>query len=284
MTETSSTASPPLTWYAENFPTFSSIGTAVCILWLLFFIYTRSGSLLFLRDLFWKVFGGKTKFESARFERMRKDLRELEYFRYEFNIPANTLEEADLAEDWMHKHSFNPRDFGRIRNYVDWKDFTNLKFKTKKFANWITTLFLSTSFFLLLYIAITPTLLDVKHLMVSLKNDDKTPSFFLAEDHAKLELFSSKRLTVEKCRSSETLQEFVSPGFPEKKLDTICSFFLDKNYKKYVKEGLSEQRALFTWVAFFSFVGMIWLVVLVARMEVARKLHKQFLAENQKLN
>ncbi|MDP1293622.1 DUF6216 family protein, partial [Klebsiella variicola] len=65
----------------------------------------------------------------------------------------------------------------------------------------------------------------------------------------------------------------------EKKLDIICSFFIDKTYSQYVREGLSEQRGLLLGFVFLSMFGMIVLVLFIARMEVARKLYRQWQAQ-----
>lgn len=264
----------PLTWYGENFATFSTIATGFFVLWLLFFTYTRSGSLLFLRDLLWRFFGGIPKFENLRFERMRKDLRELEYFRYEFNIPANTLQDAELAEEWIYDHGFIPREFGRIKNYIDWKDFSNLKFRTRKLSTWVTNLFFGLALALLLSITLVPIVLETKYLMVSLKNSPDTPSFYLADDHIKLELWPKKYLTINDCKTSESLSKFINPDLEEDKLDILCSFFLDQNYRTHVHKGLKQQRILALWYAILAFSGMVWLVVHISRIEVARRLHK----------
>jgi hypothetical protein len=265
--------STPLTWYVEHFAF-----TFLAIAGLLIFIYRRSGSLLFLRDWIWRFFGGKTRFETERFERMRKDLRELEYYRYEFNIPAKTLREADLAEDWMYSNEFAPRDFGRVKRYIEWGDFTALNFITRRFAQWRINCFFVLAFVLLAGVAIAVPLIESKYLMVSLKNAPDAPSFYLSEDNVKFGIWSDNVLMVEHCRSSESLQAFLLPGLPEEKLDIICSFFLDKNYNKYVREGLSEQRGLLFSLVLVSMAWMIYLVILIARMEVARRLYRQWQA------
>lgn len=269
--------STPLTWYVENLAAFTSIATLVAIVWLLCFIYRRSGSLLFLRDWIWRFFGGKPHFETKRFERMRKDLRELEYYRYEFNIPANTLHEADLAEEWVYDNGFTPREFGRVKRYVDWSDFTTLRFITRRFAQWRINCFFFLAIVLLAGVTIAVPLIESKYLMVSLKNSPDAPSFYLSEDNVKFGIWSDSVLKVEHCRSSESLKPFLLPGLPEEKLDIICSFFLDKNYSKYVSEGLSEQRGLLFSLVLVSMAGMIYLVMRIARMEAARRLYKQWL-------
>lgn len=270
--------STPLTWYVEHFAFLSGAFTFLAIAGLLIFIYRRSGSLLFLRDWIWRFFGGKTRFETERFERMRKDLRELEYYRYEFNIPAKTLREADLAEDWMYSNEFAPRDFGRVKRYIEWGDFTALNFITRRFAQWRINCFFVLAFVLLAGVAIAVPLIESKYLMVSLKNAPDAPSFYLSEDNVKFGIWSDNVLMVEHCRSSESLQAFLLPGLPEEKLDIICSFFLDKNYNKYVREGLSEQRGLLFSLVLVSMAWMIYLVILIARMEVARRLYRQWQA------
>ena len=114
--------------------------------------------------------------------------------------------------------------------------------------------------------------------MVSLKNAPDAPSFYLSEDNVKFGIWSDSVLKVEHCRSSESLQAFLHPGLPEEKLDLICSFFLATTDNQYVREGLGQQRGLLFSLVLVSMAWMIYLVILIARMEVARRLYKQWQA------
>lgn len=88
-------------WTFQNYATLASMLSGIAICALIFYIYKRSGSLIFLRDLMWRFFGGSTKFEDEEYELVRKNLREVEYYRFEFNIPAQNLTETKLAEEWI---------------------------------------------------------------------------------------------------------------------------------------------------------------------------------------
>ncbi|WJM92819.1 DUF6216 family protein [Pseudomonas brenneri] len=122
-------------WTFENYATLASLVSGIAICLLVFYIYSRSGSLIFLRDLMWRFFGGSTKFETEDYENIRKNLREVEYYRFEFNIPAQNLADTKLAEEWIKKNGFCHRDVARVRKYIDWKDFNSLTFKEALFSN-----------------------------------------------------------------------------------------------------------------------------------------------------
>jgi len=59
-------------WTFENYATLASLGSGIAICLLALYIYSRSGSLIFLRDLMWRFFGGSTKFETEDYEQVRK--------------------------------------------------------------------------------------------------------------------------------------------------------------------------------------------------------------------
>lgn len=274
---TSTPVSTPLVWSAEALAPLGAIGIALLIFWLLWFIYSRAGSLYFLRDLIWRSFGGRTEFDNhSPLNTMRKELREIEFFRYEFNIPAKNLQEADLAYRWITANGFTPSDIGRNRRYMDWTDFNAPNFATQRFSRkkfWWGFGFLIA---LLCAIAPVPLATQSKYLMVSLKDAPDTPSFYLSQDDIKFQMWWPERLlTADKCRSTETKQPFFD-DMPEDKLDTICSFFMDPNYTSHVAKGLKEQRSILSGFALLCFAGLTLVVLKLARMERASALHQQW--------
>ncbi len=273
---TPSAASTPLVWSAENLAPLGGLGLLGMVLLLLWFIHSRAGSLYFLRDLIWRSFGGKTEFDDlSELNQMRRELREIEFFRYEFNIPANNLRDARLAHRWIVANGFAPSDIGRSRRYMDWSNFEAPTFACKRFSRWKAMLVVMAMF--LLTGAFTPFSLfgNSNYLMVSLKNSPDTPSFYLSSDNIKFKIWPDRVLTPEQCRSAEKLKPFVS-DFPEKDLDTVCSFFMDPNYESHVAKGLKAQRSLLAGIAFSSMVGLILLVLKLARMQRARSLYLQW--------
>jgi len=267
-----------VTWTFENYATLVSMfggGIAICAL--VTYIYMRSGSLLFLRDLMWRFFGGTTKFESARFEQMRKDLRELEYYRFEFNIPARTLKHAELAEEWIWDNELSPDDVARVKNYIDWSDFSSLRFKTKLFSTWIGGAICAVVIFFMTIIMVSIPLASAKYLMVSLKHEPQVPSFYLSTTNAKFDLWPDYYLTTTECSSSESLQKFIKPDISEKHLRTICSFFLDKEYANFVRSGVAEQRGFIVLILLLSIFVVIISLVSLTRRSIARALHKQLI-------
>ncbi|MGH8437655.1 MAG: DUF6216 family protein [Pseudomonas sp.] len=268
-------ATIPLTWNAESIASLGGIATVLLFAWLLWFIYSRAGSLFFLRDLIWRSFGGKTEFENnPQLNTMRREMREVELFRYEFNIPASTLSDAELAQRWIIANRLAPADVGRSRNYIDWSDFNAPAFKVKRFSPLKFKLWGLLFTLLLLLLAPLPTLTEAKYLAVSLKNAPDAPGFYLSENDIKFDWFADDFLTVEKCRSSATLQPFIREGLPETQLDLICSFFIDPSYVEHVRKGLREQRSLLLGLALFCMAGTLLIVLKIARMERASKLHR----------
>jgi len=267
----------PLVWSAETLAPLGGFGFLALFFWLLWFIYSRAGSLYFLRDLIWRSFGGKTEFDDqSPLNAMRKELRDIEFFRYEFNIPATNLHEAALAHRWIIENGFSPSDIGRNRRYMDWADFNAPNFATHRFARkkfgWLF------GFLIVLVCAIAPVPLasESKYLMVSLKDSPDTPSFYVSENDIKFEMWRPERfLTAEKCRTPEGRQPF-NAYLADDTLDIVCSFFMDPGYTSHVEKGLKEQRSILGGFALICMVGMILAVLKLARMERASALYQQW--------
>ncbi|AYN17418.1 hypothetical protein CHR29_20565 [Pseudomonas monteilii] len=262
-------------WSVETLAPLGGVGTLILIGLLLWFIYRRAGSLYFLRDLIWRSFGGTTEFDShSQLNTLRRELREIEFFRYEFNIPANNLHEACLAHRWIVDNGFAPGDLSRNRAYIDWSDFDEPKFATARFSRGRFKGFLALLIVLFALITPLPVANQSEYLMVSLKNDPASPAFYLSQQDIKFEMwFPDEKLTLDQCRSSESLAPFTR-YMPEEKLDTICSFFMAPDYAAQVEKGVKGQRALLTGLAAILFLGLLLTVLKLSRMERAQKLYK----------
>lgn len=260
-------------WTFENHTVLAGLFSGLAIICLVLFIYYRSGSLILLRDLMWRFLGGSIKFENIDFETSRKNLREVEHYRFEFNIPAQTLEDAALAENWIKNSSFSHRDIASIKAYIDWSDFKNLNFKTTSFSTKVEHVFAAGLVFFLLLIFITPPLTSTNYLMVSLRGSSDTPAFYISENNAKFTTFSKKLLTPTECSSSNALQGFIQPNLSENDLDQICDLFLDPNYIENVQNGLKKQRTLLMFIALLSIFAAFCLLVKLTRIRTARKLY-----------
>lgn len=273
-----------LTWSLENYATAISIGSSLAICSLVFYIYTRAGSLLFLRDLMWRFFGGTTAFENSDFEKMRKDLRELEYFRFEFNIPARTLEHAKHAQNWISQNSISVRDIAWVKPYIDWGNFENIKFKEKIFAPWLApSKVTAISAFLLL--GLTAAILSSKdYLMVHLKNEPDAPSFYLSEDNVKFQIFADEYLTTTDCSSPERLNKITPSGLTPENLDTICSILIDSQYINHVHRGLKEQKYFLFMISFWSLAIIFYATMSLGKQFDARTLSRKLSSQASPLS
>lgn len=266
-------------WSVETLLPLGAIGGPILLLLLLWFIYRRAGSLYFLRDLIWRSFGGTTEFDNhSQLNSLRKELREIEYFRFEFNIPASNLHEASLAHRWIVDNGFAPGDLSRNRAYIDWGDFSAPRFATARFSrrrfNWFIAL-VSVLGALLFPLSLAN---QSPYMMVWLKNDPDSPAFYLSQQDIKFEKwFPDEKLTLDKCRSSESLAPFTR-YMPEEKLDTICSFFMAPDYAVQVEEGVKGQRGLLTFLSAIVFLALLLAVLKLSRMERAQKVYNRWQA------
>ena len=270
-----------VTWTFENYATIASAFSGIFTCALIIYIYQRSGSVFFLRDLAWKFFGGANEFENKTYEKNRKILREVEHYRFEFNIPAQSLEHTELVEAWISENSYSHRDIAKIKNYINWKDFRNLDFKENLFSK-NTERFLSTLMALfMLIITLSLPLTGFDYLMVSLKNATDAPSFYLSEYNAKFNIFSDTVMTINDCKTSDSLQKFILPNLSEKNLDAICSLFLDPKYSTYVQHGLKDQRGFLSLITLISICMVTYTLIRLRRLNIARDLHKKLKFDKQ---
>lgn len=266
-------------WSVENLAPLAGIVGPILLGLLLCFIYRRAGSLYFLRDLIWRIFGGTTEFDQhSQLNRLRKELREIEFFRYEFNIPANNLHEASLAHRWIVDNGLAPGDVSRNRAYIDWSDFNTPQFATARFSQgrfrWLIALVAVLS----VLMAPLPMANQSDYLMVWLKNDPEAPAFYVSQQDIKFKMwFPDEKLTLDQCRSSETLASFTR-YMPEEKLDTICSVFMAPDYAAQVEKGVKGQRGLLAGLSALLMAGLVLAVLKLARMQRAQNLYNRWQA------
>ncbi|KAF2406301.1 hypothetical protein SAMN04490179_5212 [Pseudomonas antarctica] len=264
-----------VTWTFQNYAAIVGLLSGLAICALVLYIYSRSGSLIFLRDLLWRFFGGSTAFENEKYEATRKNLREVEYYRFEFNIPAQNLEQAQQADQWITANRFSYSDVARIRKYIDWSDFANVSLKEKMLTPFKKNGCLGLGIFFLVIISITPPLAGSSYLMVSLKKAPDVPAFYLSENNAKFHIWPSETLSVDDCKSPTVLEKFYNDDFSEDTINTLCSLFLSPTYREDVKRALTEQKGFLLFIACFSIVAVFCLLTKLSRLGVAKKLHDQ---------
>ncbi|WP_439862915.1 DUF6216 family protein [Pseudomonas antarctica] len=264
-----------VTWTFQNYTALIGLLSGFAICALVLYIYSRSGSLIFLRDLMWRFFGGSTVFENEKYETTRKNLREVEYYRFEFNIPALSLKHAEKADKWITDNNFSYSDVSRVRKYIDWRDFDNLSLKGKMVSPGKKQWFLGLGAFFLAILSVTPPLADSSYLMVSLRKAPEVPSFYLSENNAKFHFWPSETLSVDECKSPTALEKFYNDDFSEHTINTICSLFLSPTYRDNVKAGLKEQKGFLLFIACLSIFAVFCILTKLSRLGVAKKLHDQ---------
>lgn len=265
-------------WFLQHYDALAAFGTAITLAMAAIWLYRRVGSLTFLKDLIWRVFGSQANFESPNFEARRKNQRELEHFRYEFNIPVTSIRQADLAEQWITEKNLSTWDVSAAKGLIDWGDYTAIALKDGSLSRWTINAFKTLFAVCSLATLSLLMLISSEYLMVSFKHDPDAPSIFLAQDHVKLSLFSTQRMVLTDCRSPAELHRFSSPEMPEKRLDVVCSFLIDKAYSRFVHEKLIEQRMLLGLLLLWVLTGVISSLWRLSRIRAGLRLKGQLAA------
>ncbi|GGM23269.1 DUF6216 family protein [Pseudomonas asuensis] len=254
---------------AEHLTTIATLANLLFITAAFLYIYLRAGSILFLRDRLWKFFGGKASFSSPKLQKLKDDERELEHFKFEFDVPASTLREAELFENWITTKNLSLRDVIHAKKYIDWQDFNNLNIKdiSIKSRTWISAIIA-----ILLYTTMVMAfaLAIPKYAMIKLAD---TNYFYISEENIKFSIFSNNYLNKKSCESDENLSPLINESqLPIEKLISLCEELNKEQNKKAINNILLEQRITLSILGIFCFFSFFIVIRYVAKVHAAKRI------------
>ncbi|MEL7941345.1 DUF6216 family protein [Pseudomonas delhiensis] len=235
----------------------------------------RARSFLFIRDRLWKLIGGKTEFHTAVFEKLRREARELEHFRMEFRVPAETVDEAERFISWQSTSKIPTSKIALAHRHIDWHDFSRPKIKTK---------YIKQKAILLVFLACSQVLLGGLSLIIAtskyaIVNFPDSPIFYLSQNEFKFKLFSHS-LNSESCKNDKALKAAISESnFPLNQAIAICASITDSKNTEKISRIFREQRSssavLFSIAIFYFFIFFYELIKLSAAQEIKKKMEQQ---------
>lgn len=218
------------------------------------YIYNRAGSTLFIRDKLWRVLGGKTDFSTPAFQKLKEEARELEHFKFEFNVPATSLEEAKEFEKWVAAHNLPLFDILSARNYIDWTNFKSLKLKKTNFEL-RKSLSAITALLSYIFMVASCALATPNYFVAKLPN---TKSFYVSETKIKFSIFTKDSLTIESCKSLQNVKEISRKfEFPLDTLKDICKDLENEAIQKKIRKEITTQRIAVGSLGVFLFLFFI---------------------------
>jgi len=265
-----------LSFTFQNWTVLTSILGVVIVGMAMLYVYRRSGSFFFLRDRVWRFFDGKQTFDDPRFEKMRKRARELEFFRFEFNIPVKSFLDAERAEKWITQHQLPVNDVSLSRSIINWKDFADIRLKTYLTTQKTITL-LRVSAVTLFLLTIASTLL-IANPFVLMNFKQNGPSFYAAKNQMYLEIGATP-LTLADCSTPEKLASFTNKEFTSSRLDVLCQVLLPPFSDGY-GDRIADQRGVFALLAAEIFAGLVYAIRLLAIVNAARRIERQISVKN----
>lgn len=223
----------------ENLTLISSAASGVLVIWSLFYFYYRARSTFFLRDRLWKLIGGKSEFHTPTFEASRKEARELEHFRMEFRVPAESLKEAQAYLKWQSRINIPARKIAFVHNHFDWSNFSNPKVKTKKIQSKIK-LFSIPTIALIALCSLSFMIPTSPYVLASLP---ETPSFYIEKYSFKFTLLG-ENFNKHTCEDDALLKrESEASKFPIETATEICKTIKDGSAKETIDKLFKEQIA-----------------------------------------
>lgn len=262
---------PIINWIMENITALASIAYAIIFVVFLLYVYTRAGSMHFLRDRIWRLMGGKSDFLIPDLQKLKLEARELEHFRFEFGIPANTIRNIELFEKWISDNEIYLKDAAAAKEYIDWADYDNLNIKRKNLTL-SRKIFASFGFFFLasatsFFLAATPN-----YLMASF---DDSPFFYISTKETKLSIFGGVAVDSTTCKEEATLATISQEnGFPLHRLKIICNAYDDEDQLKTLKKRINEQKMAAITLAIFCALAMFFFARESAKVSAAQRIKK----------
>lgn len=271
MTAQEQAALSTLNWVMENLTSLASIAYVTAFGLFLFYIFKRAGSMHFLRDRAWRLMGGKSDFLTPELQKLKLESRELEHFRFEFGVPAKSIRDIELFEQWISAHKISLKDVTIAKEYIDWTDYTHLKTKQKnliflrktfKFFGIITLTFSG-----LFFVAAIPN-----HLMASF---DDTPFFYISTKSTLLSLFGGNSIDSTECKYEDRLAELSQNSeFPLYRLQYICSVFENDDQLKSLNQSIDEQKTAALSLAIFFALVMFYFARESKKVTAAQKIRE----------
>lgn len=257
--------------FLENTTGISAIlALALSVACIFYFIY-RARSSLFLRDRLWKLIGGKTEFHNENFETLRKESRDLEHFRMEFRVPADTMNDANEFINWQKRNEIPTGKIALAHNHIDWSDFGSPKIKGNLKLQAILLL-------LLIAILTIPGIASVVFILspYAIVSFPESPNFYLKKNEFKLGILSN-RINQETCKDENSLEtESKSHNFPIEKIKTVCKSINNPNDEEKIsrlfREQLSGGASLLTISTIYIAMCLYALIKVSAAQDINRKI------------
>lgn len=223
----------------ENLTIISSISSGLLVISCLFYFYHRARSTFFLRDRLWKLIGGKSEFHTPTFEASRKEARELEHFRMEFRVPAESLKEAQAYLTWQSRINIPARKIAFVYNHFDWSNFSSPKVKTKKIQSKINVFTIPTVALIILC-SLSFMIPTSPYVLASLP---ETPRFYIGKYSFKFTLLG-ENFDKHTCEDNALLKrESGASNFPIETSTEICKSIKDGSAKETIDKLFKEQIA-----------------------------------------
>lgn len=267
---------PIISWIMDNLTALASIAYAATFIAFLLYVYTRAGSMHFLRDRIWRLMGGKSDFLIPDLQKLKLEARELEHFRFEFGIPASTIRDIELFERWISDNIISLKDAATAKEYIDWSDYKQLRIKEKNFTI-LRKLFTYFGIFTLTSAALFFFIAIPNYLMASFED---SPFFYISTKETKFSILGGDTLDSTSCKEKEILSRLSQKNeFPLDRLQSICRAYTSEEQISSLKKRINEQKSAALALALFFVLLMIYFARESAKVFAAQRIQKNLEAK-----
>lgn len=256
-------------WTLTNLPAIASLVYAASFIAFLLYIYTRAGSIHFLRDRVWRIMGGKSDFLIPELQKLKLEARELEHFRFEFGVPAKTIHEIQKFETWVNTNKLSLKDIATAREHINWSDYDQLKLKDKN---------LNTTEKILAFFGITFMTLSALSFLATAPNYlmasfDDSPYFYISTTETKFSMFGEEVININICNDKSMLTKISQKiDFPLQRIQTICEAYSNEEQLTIINNKIKDQRTAALSLSIFFTLIMFYFARESAKIYAAQRI------------
>ncbi|KXO75503.1 MULTISPECIES: DUF6216 family protein [Stutzerimonas stutzeri subgroup] len=205
--------------------------------------FLRAGSILFLKDRFWRLLGGKPVFHDVRSQLLFQELREIEHFRAEYGFSVSSLSDIDDYLVWRSRHNVPVGLFKDVASKIKKNTAGEIylaaeHYGLKRFFGWAGLALCG------VWIALSAVVFSTPYVLASFKATGER--FYYGEGSFKLGLWASP-VTLDQCKQdpiSYVITEYAK-RFTEDQLEMLCDGLREKGeLSAYFEEQRSVQKGV----------------------------------------
>lgn len=204
---------------------------------LVVFFWWRAGSIRSVLDRVWHLLAGSTDVNDPTLKEMLVNSRDLDRFRFTYQIPVESLDDVRKLHAWSQQHRLDVAELSKAREWVDVTQPDLIKEPAKFYINW--RVWLATA--LLLTVYLLGALLLPSGALLHMK---ASGTYFRLQESSLQHPLWLWSVASSECKTSvdAVVRE---TGFTKEETGLMCGMLQGDGAKSLIEENQATQRWLF---------------------------------------